>query len=809
MLLSCLVDLLKPRVEVDVACLVEKRDGFRETVWHAPHVSVSEIEHVRTYAYSHLQDLGLALPLHEDKESGCLRHEPVITLPLFVHPDSLFGGLCLKYRGLDESRVTLLHALGNHIALALDHQYQMQEQKIASERLQRLELEVEGIRQFRRLAECLPQMVWTVQNHDQVTYANQRLVQYLGQDPVLMSQKQGMDLCHPEDRQSLLNAWKKAHSELTTFEAEHRIRRADGAYRWHIVRAVPQFDQNGQLTDWVGTCTDIHEKRQAQEESESANRRLRLFSEIASEILQPHSSTAMIERAVKKLATQLPFDMFLHLLVNAEGTALKLKVHGGIAGEDLEDVKELALDASAEQQVTKLFGRLGRQSSIGLPLRSQKGLIGNLFLGCRHSLAFDDLTFLRTACDQIALALERTLHEEAKEEAVRALEKAKIEADSANQAKSLFLANMSHEIRTPIGVIMGFADLASSLDYPEQERIAALQKIKRNGEELAQLVDDILDLTKVETGHLEIEKVPVDLEDHLQQVMSLLRFKADNKGISLSMDTDRDIPYRMITDPLRLRQCLINVIGNAIKFTEQGRVHVRVSAVRDAQNRRFLKFIVEDTGIGLTPEQQARLFNNFSQANPATSRKYGGSGLGLALSRNLARALDGDLCLEQSIPGKGSTFVLTVAIQEIPRARPQNLRARRSLPPHTSTLDGVRVLVVEDSPDNQMLIRRYLEMAGAEVAIASDGREGVTKALEGSHDLVLMDIQMPYVDGYQATSSLRESGYKKPVIALTANAMRGDKERSMEAGFTDHLSKPIHPGALLNAISSAVRSPLS
>jgi PAS domain S-box-containing protein len=783
----------------------------QECIWFAPQVLSSDVNQVRTLAQAYLHYLADPIIPNASLNWPISDHPRMVILPMVVKEGPVFGVLCLQCVSLDEFSVTLLHALGNHIALALDHQYQLEEQKKATLKIKLLYGEIEKASQFRKLAECVPQMVWKISDEGEITYINRRWIQYTGVDIKRGSFQEWMNLCHPDDRVDVLNAWNKALSEQGAFEVENRLRRLDGSYRWHISRAVPEEDDAGKVLGWVGTCTDIDEKRRAQEQLESANGRLSLLYEIAAEIMRPGSSKDMIEKAAGKLSSQLPIDLYVNLLVEPGRVRLKTNVHSGIPESYLPSLEALRFEESLSRQTSldkdcmELLHDLGMQTCASFPLVSQGRPIGLLLFGSKQHLTPEDKEFLRSVCDQIALALDRTLNEEAKAIAIKDLEKAKMEADSANHAKSLFLANMSHEIRTPIGVILGFADLASSAEYPENERVAALQKIKRNGQELAQLIDDILDLTKVETGHLEIERTAVDLEDLLHQLTSLLHFKAGEKGINLTIETSSDVPNRMMTDPLRLRQCLINVIGNAIKFTDQGGVHVKVCSARNAQNRRLLKFIVRDTGIGLTEEQKNKLFRNFSQANASTSRKFGGTGLGLALSRNLARAMGGDLYLEESALGKGSTFVLTVAISELPKRMSRQSEICETSESAVTKLDGIKVLLVEDAPDNQTLIKRYLEMSGAEVSLASDGREGVEKALQGSHDLVLMDIQMPFVDGYEATLRLRQSGYKKPVIALTANAMRGDKERSMQAGFTDHLSKPINPGALLKAVISAVK----
>lgn len=380
---------------------------------------------------------------------------------------------------------------------------------------------------------------------------------------------------------------------------------------------------------------------------------------------------------------------------------------------------------------------------------------------------------------------------------------------SANEAKTRFLSNMSHEIRTPLGVIQGFADIALDPDLDATERAIYLITIKRNAASLTHLIGEILDLAKIEAGKIEIEKARFSLTDMINDISDAFSLQIRNKGLTYQYSASDNFPEFVTSDAMRIRQVLINVISNAIKFTERGGIAIKAQlspeGATDQENQ--IEFYISDSGIGLTGEQQLRLFEAFMQADSSTTRKYGGTGLGLNLSKHLSHSLGGDLVLHQSVINKGSTFKFTFdagklthrdfPTKVIPCAATRELNQTRKL----KKLDGMNLLLVEDSPDLQMLCTRALMNAGASVDIASDGLQGVQKAKSGKYNVILMDIQMPLLDGIEATKSLRSSGELLPIIALTAHAMKEDRENALKIGFTDYLTKPLDLRILVDTIA--------
>lgn len=396
--------------------------------------------------------------------------------------------------------------------------------------------------------------------------------------------------------------------------------------------------------------------------------------------------------------------------------------------------------------------------------------------------------------------------------AERKLIEARLEADSANLAKTHFLANMSHEIRTPLNGIIGFTELVANRNNFDADTGRHLMTIRRNGTQLLKIIDEILDISKIESGNMELEWVDVDLRVLYTELHSLFHLQATERELSISFHCLTPVPSHVLTDPTRYRQILVNIIGNAIKFTREGSIGVQVSWLPDGDGKQgTVRCRVKDSGIGIDKSRVDRLFNPFSQVDSSISRQFGGTGLGLALSQRFSKSLGGDVYLESSEQSEGSTFVVEIYAQVGLAAT--LVTSLDSMMPHergrdsaqlNRPLGGVDVLVVDDANDNRVLISHFLTLAGAHVDCASDGRDGVDKALNHGYDLVLMDIQMPILDGYQATSLLREGGFKKPIIALTAHAFSEDRARSLRAGCNGHITKPVDRKILIDQIARFV-----
>lgn len=389
---------------------------------------------------------------------------------------------------------------------------------------------------------------------------------------------------------------------------------------------------------------------------------------------------------------------------------------------------------------------------------------------------------------------------ELKQEVLKRIE-AENSAMKASAAKGEFLAAMSHEIRSPLSAILGFAELlASDHELPANSK-SSLAIIVNNGQHLNELVNQVLDLSKVEAGKLKVHRAPFTTQKLFSNVIDLMRIKAKQKGLTLNLEINPNTPIHMESDELRIRQILINAIGNAIKFTNIGHVDVTVDVETRSDQDLFLKIEISDTGIGISESDKKRLFKNYNQGSNNPFNKYGGTGLGLSLSRKLAILLGGEFRLIHSQENAGSTFCFTVKVKDATKKPMTNLKTSDVIKDLKSNqLSGFSVLIADDAPELRLLTAKILESYGATVDIASDGDEAVEKALLNHYDIVLLDHQMVRLNGPDAAKELRRYGYQRPLIAVTGSAMEQDIETSINSGFDGHFSKPINWPQLVDKI---------
>lgn len=605
------------------------------------------------------------------------------------------------------------------------------------------------------------------------------LLNQFGLDPNVLTLplEAAFERMHPEDRPRVRRAIELSMQNKASFHIEYRVIPAPGVLTWIEAKGTALFDETGRPISFSGTTLDITERKLAEEAI--ANERYQL-----DQIFQ-NSPAAMTTWLGKDMIFDRVNPGYQSLFPNRELVGKKfLEACPEYVGQGFQELLEKVLETGEPFIGHEVLAPIS--PSPGAPPEDR-------YFNFTYVQLKDAQQRPYAVYDHAVDVTETVL-------ARKEIEKARRDAELANQAKSQFLANMSHEIRTPLGAIMGFASLLKDPSLQQEQREGFLAVIERNSAQLARIVDDILDLSKVEAGMLLIENIDFSLPEMISDFTSLMGFKAREKGIEFRSRATTPLPKTINTDPTRLRQILTNVVGNAIKFTEQGSVEMRCS-----YGDGFLEFEVQDTGRGLTEEESSALFQPFVQADSSITRKYGGTGLGLTLSRALSEALGGNFTLRSSEYGKGSTFCVRVRAESLDHNQSsQDLAleaAEVKAAPDRGELAGLNILLVEDSPDNQALLSIFLGRAGARTDIASDGAQGCKMALMKKYDVILMDVQMPVMDGMTAIKKLRSENYQGTVIALTAHAMREEKVRCLNAGFDDFLSKPVTREDLIRMLS--------
>jgi PAS domain S-box-containing protein len=668
------------------------------------------------------------------------------------------------------------------------------ERKQAEEALRKSEQE------FRALAEAVPQIVWATRPDGWNIYFNQQWMDYTG---LTLDESYGhgwITPFHPDDKPRAWDAWQRATQHNETYLLECRLRRADGVYRWWLIHGAPIRDANGEIQKWIGTCTDIEEIKQAEERLRDSEQQFRSLADSIPNLAWWANGDGYItwyNRQWYEYTGTTPEQM--------EGWGWQ-RVHDP---NHLPHVLERWKASIATGEPFSMeFPLLGRDGQFRwfltrvLPLKDAGGRVVRWF-GTNT-----DVTEVRQAQQA---------------------------AEAANEAKSQFLANMSHELRTPMNAILGMIDVAlpKATDPKVQD---CLQTAKGSADLLLTLLDDLLDSAKIESGKMELESAPFSLRRMLDHITRVLAVRASEKGLAFNCRVPDETPDVVMGDRLRLQQILLNLAGNAIKFTERGDVEIILQAHlhNDEAN---LEFAVRDTGIGIPPSGQNRLFQPFSQADPSMTRRFGGTGLGLAISKSLVEMMGGSIRVESEL-GKGSTFYITLRLP-LSKEPPFDFEAPVAIP--KAACAKLRILLVEDNPANQKLVTYILQDRGHIVEIAGDGQEAIYLTEQNRYDVILMDVQMPGLNGLEATAAIRKreaemgtetekgtgsicaptnaarrcppqgrSGKlilspfprRVPIIAMTAHAMRGDRDRCLAAGMDGYLSKPVNAIEMIGLVES-------
>lgn len=634
---------------------------------------------------------------------------------------------------------------------------------------------------FRQLVDTSPAILWITDQEAKCTYLSRQWYETTGGTPEKDLGYGWVEHVHPDDRDGAGKAFFTAVEAKGKIAIHYRLHQKSGDYRWAVDIGLPRFSPEGHFLGYVGTVIDVHDQIKSQEELLELQRRF-------------EKSVSATNLGV--WYCDLPFDELIwnpqtriHFFMTSDEKVTIEKFYAHIHPDDRERTAK-AIQTSIDKNLSYdiIYRTFNPQRPSEIKWIRAMGWTDYDKDG--KPIRFDGITLDVTAEHQRQEELEI-----ARQEADRA----KSAAETANESKTRFLANMSHEIRTPLSAIVGFSDLLRSKMSGDTDANAYIERISRNSSQLSRLIDELLDLSKIEADKLEIEHAAIDIDAIIEDVKSAMMLRAEDKGIDLQFNWRTSKPERVVTDPVRLSQILINIVGNAVKFTEKGGVTVDLSS----SDTKFVAR-VSDTGIGLTPQQRLRIFEPFMQADPSVTRKYGGTGLGLALAKRLAFLLGGDIWLERSSVGEGTVFVIEISVGRDIQADPVEVASAPCEDLGPDTLRGKTILVVDDSPDNRTIVNMFLKSIGANIVEASNGLEGYEIATRQNFDLVLMDIQMPIMDGYQAMQKLNASGYGKPVVALTAHAFKEEKDRCIAAGFTGYITKPINRTSLLKNVCELI-----
>jgi len=625
-------------------------------------------------------------------------------------------------------------------------------------------------------------MMWVDWESRRVTYANRAACEILGYrgEEFLALHISELDLRFSPERIAPLDEALRATGKPVNFRTAYRHK--DGEERY--IDATASLTQHGDRDIYIVSFKDITEQKTAAREKERQQELLRALIDSIPDIISYRDPRGVFLGCNQAFATLRGPDAAEVLGRTPEELFSPYRAHV-IRTRD-EEVLQSQHRAVVEEVVTYPDGTEALLETVRSPLRDRHGnMLGILAVGRN-------------------ITQRKIIEEE--------MRHAKELAEEATRAKSDFLANMSHEIRTPMNAIIGMSHLALKTDLTPRQR-DYLSKVESSSQHLLGIINDILDFSKVEAGKLDIESAEFDLDKVIGHVADLVAHKASAKGLEFVLDVAPQVPRRLIGDSLRIGQILINYANNAVKYTDRGRIVVKVRVDQRGRDDALLHFSVADTGIGLTPEQQQLLFQSFQQADSSITRKYGGTGLGLAISKNLAQLMGGEVGVESRF-GEGSTFWFTVRAGV---AHHSGYTVPAGLTSLGAPLDmvlptgpeGTRVLLVEDNEINQLVAQEILRDAGYVVEVAENGQVAVDMVREQDWDLVLMDMQMPVMDGLEATRCIRQLPNRPglPIIAMTANAMQRDRERCLAAGMNDFVTKPVDPEELFKVLMKWAQRP--
>jgi PAS domain S-box-containing protein len=686
----------------------------------------------------------------------------------------------------------------------------------------RKKLEESEIR-YRLIADLMPEKVTNADADGNPLYYNQQWIEYTGLSKEELLENGWGNLVHPDDLTEMGTRWMNAVKTGNPMEMEFRCKNKNGNFDWHLCRTKPVKDEQGKVLMWIGTASEIEvfvkqktdlefavlkKTTELKEANDDLIRKEREV-EFTKEKLLAEYSRSLIEASLDPLVT-----------INTEGKITDMNEATaditGVSRENLigSDFFDYFTEPKKARDVYKEVFSKGSVAESPLTLRHINGKLTDvLFNGSVYKdpagnvigvvIVARDVTMQNKTSRELTEAivfaeLATGIAEEAKLKA----ESATLIAEDAVKAKQQFLSNMSHEIRTPMNAIIGFTKviLKTELTVKQKEYLLA---IKQSGNALIVLINDILDLAKVDAGKLTFEKIPFKMESSIASMIHLFETKIEEKNLTLVKEYDQKIPKVLLGDPVRLHQIILNLVSNAVKFTNKGKITVATRLLSEDKEQVSIEFSVTDTGIGIAENKMESIFENFQQASSGTSRIYEGTGLGLAIVKQLVEAQEGKIMVESKID-KGSSFIFSLSFKKTN----QQVESDTELLELDTKLKNIKVLVVEDMALNQLLMKTLLDDFGFDRDIAANGKIAIEKLAEKDYDIILMDLQMPEMNGFEATEYIRNTLHSKiPIIALTADVTTVDQAKCRAVGMNDYIAKPVDERVLYSKIIGLVKKP--
>ncbi|MBD2465398.1 response regulator, partial [Oscillatoria sp. FACHB-1407] len=669
--------------------------------------------------------------------------------------------------------------------------------------------------QFRTLTATIPQLIWTATPDGSVDYLSQQWADYVGLPPEQLYGWQWQNVVHPEDLANTLPDWKHSLETGEPVEIKHRFRFHTGEWRWQLVRGTPIKDEAGQVTKWVGTCTDIQSEIDAQALIQAKNDRLKLLSEMTNELLLNENSQSFLNTLFQKLSAHLNLEIYVNYLLQEDKQRLRLVAHSGISAEVASAAKTLELGQAVcgyvvQNQTAAVIEKalestgflaaalqpLGIRAYASYPLMVNNQAIGTLGFGTRTRDRFlpEELELMQTVSDQVSTALQRS-------QLVKALQQRAEELAQANRLKDEFLAVLSHELRSPLNPILGWTKLLRNGKLDATRTAHALETIERNTQLQVQLIDDLLDISRILRGKLALTITTVDLQFVISAALETVRLAAEAKSQQIETIIS-PIAGTVNGDAGRLQQVIWNLLSNAIKFTPAGG-YITIQLSSEGATARIQ---VKDSGKGIKPDFLPYIFEHFRQEDGAPTRQFGGLGLGLAIAKQITEMHGGTIKAESQGEGMGATFVVELPLSQNTQNSVRTGNLALNTPPSAldAPLAGLHILLVDDEPDTRDFQAFVLEQGGAKVTAVASGFEALQALDQFTPDVLISDIGMAGMDGYaliqQIRSRLLHQDKLLPAIALTAYAREMDQQQAIAAGFQQHLTKPIDPDAFISAI---------